>query len=462
MLNSGGGQPLDPATRAFMEPRFGHDFSQVRVHTDERAAESARAVNALAYTVGHQIVFGAGHYTPETARSKKLLAHELAHVVQQQASPVGLARKAAYGHSTEEKTSEYKPEANVHRGGSEMTIDEPNHVIKYRVYGFDKGSSDVGKLGIKEALDGLPYTLEGVNIRQLVITGLASESQLKGKGAYTYGLERAEAVQSYLAGKVAPSFVVTTKSEGSASAPPVSASPQQKAFARAVIIEIKYTGSLPDLVRLAGGHLELKPGPVDIGKIKQEAERKLTQQAREQEELPVFKQPSSTGYSYRYNHVIGRESETGGKFMSDTDFVLLALKLDPSAFFPFNVEGSGGEKSIVLGGKYDLVNKPGKFLPLPPGRHPIEVSEVTEHSFTFRTLPGHFDTPGSTITFIIYEDTNGNIHIEHDGVALPATDPSIKYLFAPDMAKLTWDEQAANLSKWLETAGQHQLIIPGK
>ncbi|MGI8587617.1 MAG: eCIS core domain-containing protein [Chloroflexia bacterium] len=72
------GQPLDASTRAFMEPRFGHDFSGVRVHTDGRAAQSAAAVNARAYTVGPDVVFGAGQYGGE-----KLLAHELAHVIQQ-------------------------------------------------------------------------------------------------------------------------------------------------------------------------------------------------------------------------------------------------------------------------------------------------------------------------------------------------------------------------------------------
>ncbi len=77
------GQPLDPATRAFFEPRFGHDFSQVRIHTDARAAESARAVNAVAYTVGHNVVFGAGQYAPGTTTGKQVLAHELVHVVQQ-------------------------------------------------------------------------------------------------------------------------------------------------------------------------------------------------------------------------------------------------------------------------------------------------------------------------------------------------------------------------------------------
>src|SRR5437868_12070673 len=58
------GRSLDAGTRAFMEPRFGQDFSGVRVHTDERAAESARSVNALAYTVGRDVVFGTGQYTP--------------------------------------------------------------------------------------------------------------------------------------------------------------------------------------------------------------------------------------------------------------------------------------------------------------------------------------------------------------------------------------------------------------
>lgn len=77
------GQPLDAATRAFMEPRFGHDFSQVRVHTDVRATNSARAMNAAAYTVGRDVVFGAGQFMPHSAAGLQLLAHELVHTVQQ-------------------------------------------------------------------------------------------------------------------------------------------------------------------------------------------------------------------------------------------------------------------------------------------------------------------------------------------------------------------------------------------
>lgn len=78
-----GSTPLDPATRAFMEPRFGHDFSHVRVHADAAAASAAQAWRAAAYTVGSHIVFGSGRYAPGTAAGRLLLAHELAHVVQQ-------------------------------------------------------------------------------------------------------------------------------------------------------------------------------------------------------------------------------------------------------------------------------------------------------------------------------------------------------------------------------------------
>jgi Domain of unknown function (DUF4157)/Bacterial toxin 34 len=79
----GGGQPLSEPMRAFFEPRFGHDFSRVRVHSDGRAAESASAVNALAFTLGQNVVFGSGRYAPNTVEGRNLLAHELTHVVQQ-------------------------------------------------------------------------------------------------------------------------------------------------------------------------------------------------------------------------------------------------------------------------------------------------------------------------------------------------------------------------------------------
>lgn len=87
------GRPLDAGIRSFMEPRFGQDFSRVRVHADAAAAESARSVSALAYTVGQHIVFAPGQYDPRSSRNRRLLAHELAHTVQQAGSAgVGQAK----------------------------------------------------------------------------------------------------------------------------------------------------------------------------------------------------------------------------------------------------------------------------------------------------------------------------------------------------------------------------------
>jgi hypothetical protein len=83
------GLRLDPATREFMEPRFGYDFSRVRVHADAQAAESARSINALAYTVGRDMVFGGGQYVPGTTAGRRLMAHELTHVVQQSSASSG-------------------------------------------------------------------------------------------------------------------------------------------------------------------------------------------------------------------------------------------------------------------------------------------------------------------------------------------------------------------------------------
>ncbi len=78
------GQPLASSTRAFFEPRFGQDLSQIRVHTDPEAQQSAREVNALAYTVGSHVVFDAGRYAPGTLDGQRLLAHELVHTIQSQ------------------------------------------------------------------------------------------------------------------------------------------------------------------------------------------------------------------------------------------------------------------------------------------------------------------------------------------------------------------------------------------
>jgi hypothetical protein len=103
------GQPLDAETRTFMEPRFGHDFSTVRVHTDARAIESAGAMNAHAYTVGHNIVFGARQYAPRSSRGKRLLAHELTHSLQQGSQTKGFSESGCLIY---EESTQLEQEAN--------------------------------------------------------------------------------------------------------------------------------------------------------------------------------------------------------------------------------------------------------------------------------------------------------------------------------------------------------------
>ena len=88
VVGSGGGSPLDRDTRGFMESRLGADFSDVRVHTDGRASESAKSVQAYAYTVGNDVVFQSGKYEPQSESGQRMLAHELTHVVQQRSGPV--------------------------------------------------------------------------------------------------------------------------------------------------------------------------------------------------------------------------------------------------------------------------------------------------------------------------------------------------------------------------------------
>jgi hypothetical protein len=93
------GAPLDRETRAFFEPRFGRDLASVRVHADARASLSARELGARAYTVGSDIVFATGAYAPSTGAGRRLVAHELAHVVQQGGS-AGVVRRRVDPHAS--------------------------------------------------------------------------------------------------------------------------------------------------------------------------------------------------------------------------------------------------------------------------------------------------------------------------------------------------------------------------
>jgi Domain of unknown function (DUF4157) len=109
----GGGQPLPPSVRAFFEPRFGRDFSQVRVHTDARAAHSAQALRARAFTVGREVVFGSGHHSRDTGEGRRLWAHELAHTLQQSGSQ---------GTQSEVLTEPPQSTPTVHGGGPSVWL----------------------------------------------------------------------------------------------------------------------------------------------------------------------------------------------------------------------------------------------------------------------------------------------------------------------------------------------------
>lgn len=124
---SGSGRPLASALRQDMEQRFGHDFSRVRVHSDATAEQSARELNALAYTVDHNIVFGAGQFNPHAHEGRRLLAHELTHVVQQtggggsatgpiQTSPSATIQRAPIGSEREHgSTLPYREATNLNK-----------------------------------------------------------------------------------------------------------------------------------------------------------------------------------------------------------------------------------------------------------------------------------------------------------------------------------------------------------
>jgi hypothetical protein len=125
------GTPLDAGARSFMEPRFGHDFGDVRVHTDARAASSAEAVNALAYTVGHNVVFGAGRYAPATSGGRHLLAHELTHVVQQSRAARGGKGALRFG----EVNDSFEREADSAAAALGGTASSPAPVRLQRQFG---------------------------------------------------------------------------------------------------------------------------------------------------------------------------------------------------------------------------------------------------------------------------------------------------------------------------------------
>lgn len=145
------GQPLDPRLRSVMEPELGYDFSRVRVHSDRPAAQSADAIGANAYTAGDHIVFGTGRFDPSSTGGRRLVAHELAHVIQQADGPVA-------GHEIDSGMSVSTPDDSFERAAaslSENAIHADGPAIPGRgpIAPLPSGSRGPGSIAVQRATD---------------------------------------------------------------------------------------------------------------------------------------------------------------------------------------------------------------------------------------------------------------------------------------------------------------------
>jgi outer membrane protein OmpA-like peptidoglycan-associated protein len=210
---SSSGQPLDPATRGFMESRFGHDFGNVRVHADSRAAESARQIDAAAYTSGSDIVFGAGRYETGTSSGLHLLAHELTHVVQQTQSGPGqvVQRQPAGTPGTLQVPSvdlrENMSPSMASALGS-TTVDQ-----------FATGSARIptaGEDSLRSAADNILFFLKKYPGSTVQITGHTDLVDTEARNL-TLGQDRADAVSAFLQKEGVPAEAISTDSKGESS-----------------------------------------------------------------------------------------------------------------------------------------------------------------------------------------------------------------------------------------------------
>jgi hypothetical protein len=168
-----GGDPLPPRSRAIMEARFDADFGDVRVHADDRAARSAQAVGAQAYTVGRNIVFGTGRYAPETGGGQRLLAHELTHVAQQRSAT--LPSEIPIGPSGDAMEQEAERNAAQFVGGVPIVAgravaavarlqrsEEVDNLISSYTHYLNLDEEALGKALRQYALDGRPDFVQNV------------------------------------------------------------------------------------------------------------------------------------------------------------------------------------------------------------------------------------------------------------------------------------------------------------
>jgi outer membrane protein OmpA-like peptidoglycan-associated protein len=238
------GRPLDATARAVMEPRFGRDFSQVRVHSDDAAAQSARAVDAQAYAVGNDLVFGAGQFAPHTDSGAKLLAHELAHVVQPQASGAaplsqpgdasereadraadavaagGSARPSTAGAVLQRQPLPGATDLPPLSGGGSL-LDKASPLLaaaagSTTLEGFDTGKAEV-KPGHQRQLDATARNIQELlrqySLSTVTVTGYADTVDTEAKNL-ALGSARAAAVKQALIDRGVPEAVISADSKG--------------------------------------------------------------------------------------------------------------------------------------------------------------------------------------------------------------------------------------------------------
>lgn len=180
-----GGKPLSKNERSFFEPRMGYDFSDVKIHTDSRAATSAQSINALAYTSGNNIVFNEGQYSSRTENGKRLLGHELTHVIQQNSSirKKQVQRASWEGFESEALCITHSDEGVYEFIRDHYFSDQPNarkHIIHYRIGGGSNYSENIVNL-----FSANPHIRSRIAflINDQIKSGKRSSGVLIGKGA---------------------------------------------------------------------------------------------------------------------------------------------------------------------------------------------------------------------------------------------------------------------------------------
>jgi outer membrane protein OmpA-like peptidoglycan-associated protein len=233
------GSPLTDDARAYFETRFRRDFSAVRVHTDGAAARSARDVNALAYTVGRDIVFAAGHFEPATQRGQRLLAHELSHVVQQGRAPAHAEAGGAGARSpapAQAATMRSSPASTLQRAGDPAAIPAGLRCPTDLSTGRPTGTDIVFTVGLSTITAAHTAALTAFRdawvaaggTDDVVVHGYASTDGEQGAN-WTLSCDRAEAVQAELVRLGIPAVRISMLAHGESTDFSTSLAPNRRA-----------------------------------------------------------------------------------------------------------------------------------------------------------------------------------------------------------------------------------------